>query len=143
MIQPAEEYGEEAKTFVELRLLQRAVKTKLLGVSPQGQLIGSIIHPAGNIAEFLLLQGLGRCVDFHATLVGSDMANLRAAEQKAKEDKSRLWKTHVKKVKDSANSFDAVVSRIVNADSIFVRTKTGQEKKLNLSSVRQPKYVSS
>ncbi|TGZ78283.1 hypothetical protein EX30DRAFT_322656 [Ascodesmis nigricans] len=139
VIFPAEEYGDEAKGFVEIRLLQRTVKVKLLGTSPQGQLIGSIIHPAGNIAEFVLLQGLGRCVDFHATLIGPDMAHLRAAEQKAKDDKLRLWKAHVKKVQNSGNSFDAVVSRIVNADSIFVRTKAGQEKKLNLSSVRQPK----
>ena len=36
--QPAEEYGNEARTFVEQRLLQRQVKIKIVGASPQGHL---------------------------------------------------------------------------------------------------------
>ncbi|KAI5791855.1 hypothetical protein EDC01DRAFT_788255 [Geopyxis carbonaria] len=139
LIQPGEEYGEEAKEFIELRLLQRSVKVTLLGVSPQGQMIGTIGHPAGNIAEFLLVQGLARCADFHSTMLGPAMAILRAAEANAKQNKLRLWKQHVVKQKDSSNSFEATVSRVMNADTLFVRNKAGVEKKINLSSVRQPK----
>ena len=53
--QPAEEYGNEARKFVEERLLQRNVKLDILGLSPQNQLIASVKHPRnGTIAKFLL-----------------------------------------------------------------------------------------
>ena len=137
---PGEQYGDEAKEFVELRLLQRSVNVELLGVSPQGQLIGNVVHAqAGNIVEFLLLQGLGRCVDFHSSLLGPYMATLRQAEKNAKDDQLRLWKSHVKKVANSANSFEAQVGRVISADTLILRNKAGTERKINLSSVRQPK----
>lgn len=139
-VQQGEEYGDEARIFVEERLLQRSVKVDLLGINPNRQLIGHVIHPAGNIAELILQQGFGRCVDFHSTLIGADMSRLRAAEKIAKDNKVRLFKAHVNKQKDSANNFEATVSRVNNADTLFVRTKAGVEKKINLSSVRQPKY---
>ncbi|CUS08392.1 unnamed protein product [Tuber aestivum] len=137
--QLAEEYGEQAKSFVESRLLQRSVDVTLLDLSPQSQFIGNVIHPqSGNIAEALLKQGLGRCQDFHSTMIGSSMVRLRAAEKHARENRLHLWKDHVVKVPTS-NPRDAIVTRIVNADTIFVRNKAGVEKKINLSSVRQPK----
>lgn len=140
-IQPAEEYGFEAKEFVELRLLQRTVKVNLLGTTQTGQVIGTILHPAGNIAEFILLEGYGRCVDNHSTMIGSDMVHYRKAEQKAKDDQKRVWKGHVKQKRD-ASGVEAVVSRVTNAEIIYVRNKAGQEKKVSLSSIRQPKYGS-
>lgn len=138
---PGEEYGDEAKEYVELRLLQRTVTVELLGVSPQGQLIGNVVHSvAGNIVEFLLLQGLGKCMDFHSSLLGPYMATLRQAEKQAKDKQLRLWKGLVKKAPSAANTFEGQVSRIINADTIVVRNKAGAERKLSLSSVRQPKY---
>jgi len=136
-----EEFGEEAKSFVEFRLLQRTVHVELLGLTPQSQLIGIISHGRGNIAEHLLLEGLARCDDFHSTLLGARMARLRAAEKRAKEERLRMWKGHVVKKLDNTNSFDAVVSRIIWADQLIIRNKAGQEKKISLSSVRGPKYV--
>lgn len=134
-----EEFGDEAKAFVENRLLQRTVHVKPLGVTPQSQLIGTIVHPRGNIAEHLLAEGLARCDDFHSTLLGAQMSKLRAAEQKAKNGRLRLFKGYVVKQIDSTNSYDAVVLRIIFADQLIVRNKAGQEKKLSLSSVRGPK----
>jgi staphylococcal nuclease domain-containing protein 1 len=139
MVHPGEEYGDEAKEYVESRLLQRTIHIGLLGVNPQGLMVGSIVHPAGNIAELLLQEGLARCVDFHSSFLGPAMARLRAAEKYAKENQFRIFKAHVVKKKDSNSEFDAVVSRIMNADTIFVRNKAGVEKKLNLSSIRAPK----
>ncbi|KAI2639261.1 tudor domain-containing protein [Xylaria nigripes] len=136
--QPAEEFGNEARQFVEQRLLQRSVKVELVGISPQGQLIASLIHPRGSIAEFLLADGLARCNDFHSTLLGSKMAALRAAEQRAQASKLRLHKDHVAKVAGGAAT-DMIVSKIMSADTIFVRTKTGDEKRISLSSVRGPR----
>ncbi|KAI6089292.1 hypothetical protein F4821DRAFT_268462 [Hypoxylon rubiginosum] len=136
--QPAEEFGNEARAFVEQRLLQRDVKVEIVGTSPQGQLIASILHPRGSIAEFLLADGLARCNDFHSTLLGSKMAPLRAAEKKAQGAKLRLHKDHVAK-EGAGSSSDMIVSKIQGADAIFVRTKTGAEKRINLSSVRGPR----
>jgi staphylococcal nuclease domain-containing protein 1 len=139
LVYPGEEFGDAAKEYVEARLLQRTVHVGLLGVSPQGQMVGSVVHPAGNIAELLLAQGFARCVDFHSNFLGPAMARLRDAEKHAKENQLRLFKSHVVKKRDTGSDFDAVVSRVMNADTLYVRNKAGVEKKLNLSSVRQPK----
>ncbi|KAI0162014.1 tudor domain-containing protein [Xylariaceae sp. FL1272] len=136
--QPAEEFGNEARQYVETRLLQRSVKVELVGISQQGQLIASLIHPRGSIAEFLLADGLARCNDVHSTLLGSKMAALRAAEKKAQAGKLRLHKDHVAKAGGGGTS-DMVVSRVFSADTIFVRTKSGDEKRISLSSVRGPR----
>ncbi|KAH9884162.1 tudor domain-containing protein [Xylariomycetidae sp. FL2044] len=135
--QPSEEFGNEARQYVEARLLQRDVKVEMVGVSPQGQLVASVLHPRGSIAEFLLADGLARCNDFHSTMLGSKMAPLRAAEKKAQIGKLRLHKDHVAKA--AGNASDMIVSKIMGADTIFVRTKNGDEKRISLSSVRGPR----
>ncbi|KAK4236747.1 nuclease domain-containing protein 1 [Achaetomium macrosporum] len=136
--QSAEEFGNEARAFVEQRLLQRQVKIKIVGASPQGQLVASVLHPRGNIAEFLLKEGLARCNDFHSTMLGSDMAALRAAEKEAQTARRRLHKGYVGKTTDSKES-DATVTKIIGADTIIVRNKAGEEKRISLSSVRGPR----
>lgn len=138
--QPAEPFGDEAHQFVEARLLQRKVKASLLGVTPQGQLIGTVLHPNGNIAKFLLEAGLARCFDHHSTLLGAEMASFRQAEKVAKDGRRGLFTGHVaSKGPAGAADTDYVVSRILNADTIFLRNKAGTEKKVSLSSIRQPK----
>lgn len=136
--QPAEEFGNEARAYVEARLLQRDVKIEMVGVSPQGQLVGHVLHPRGSIAEFLLADGLARCNDFHSTMLGEKMAALRAAEKKAQIGKLRLHKNSTVKATETSAS-DMIVSKIVSADIISVRTKSGEEKQVSLSSVRGPR----
>ncbi|KAH7316601.1 hypothetical protein B0I35DRAFT_433503 [Stachybotrys elegans] len=137
-VQPAEEYGNEARAFVETRLLQRAVKVEIVGASPQGQLVANVIHPRGNIAIFLLQDGLARCNDFHSTMLGEKMAALRAAEKQAQSKKLRLHKHHVAKAE--GGNQDMIVSKIIGADTILVRNKTGNaEKKISISSIRGPR----
>ncbi|KAL0937382.1 tudor domain-containing protein [Colletotrichum truncatum] len=138
--QPAEEFGNEAKSFVEERLLQRRVKVDIVGASAQGQLVASLIHPNGNknIAEFLLQEGLARCNDFHSTMLGEKMATLRAAEKAAQSKKLRLHQHHVAKADGSQS--DMIVAKVIGADIIIVRNKAGTtEKRINLSSVRGPR----
>ena len=73
-VQPAEEFGNESKRFVEDRLLQRNVKVVVLGLSPQNQLIADVQHYInGTISKHILDAGLARCTDHHSTLLGSDM----------------------------------------------------------------------
>lgn len=136
--QPAEEHGNEAKAFVESRLLQRLVKVEIVGASPQGQLVANVIHPRGNIAVFLLQEGLARCNDFHSTMLGEKMAPLRAAERQAQGQKLRLHKHHVAKA--AGGNKEMTVVKILGADTILVRNKNGDvEKRINFSSVRGPR----
>ncbi|KAH9826566.1 putative transcription factor [Teratosphaeria destructans] len=140
--QPAEPYGNEAQSFVEDRLLQRGVTVRLLGVSPNNVLVGEVRHPVGNIAEFLLAEGLARCVDHHSTWLGAEMGKLRQAERKAKEQQKGMFRgqTAQKSAAATGGEQEAVVSRVQNAETLFVRNnRTGAEKRINLSSVRQPK----
>ncbi|KAK4502957.1 hypothetical protein PRZ48_006384 [Zasmidium cellare] len=136
--QPAESYGNEAQAFVEERLLQRGVQVRILGVSPNNLLVGEVRHPVGNIAEFLLKEGLARCVDHHSTWLGAEMGKLRQAERFAKEKQLGLFQSVAPK-RTGGSEQEAVVSRVFSADTIFIRNKAGQEKRINLSSVRQPK----
>jgi len=137
--QPAEPYGEEAQQFVETRLLQRNVKVDVLVVSPQNQLVGAVKHPNGGIAEFVLKAGLARCTDFHSTILGGDMAALRQAEKYAKDHKLGLFKGHVAPKGSASSDVEAIVTRVQSADTIYLRNKSGGEKRVNLSSIRQPK----
>ncbi|PNS19064.1 Acid phosphatase [Sphaceloma murrayae] len=137
--QPAEPYGPEALSFIESRLHQRGVQVKLLGVSPNGQLVGEIRHPVqGSIAEHILREGLARCVDHHSTMLGSDMGKLRQAERQARDARKGLFHS-VASNKGSAGEIEASVSRVFSADTLFLRNRAGLDKRVNLSSVRQPK----
>ena len=136
---PAEPYGTEAHQFVEGRLHQRKCAIQLLGVTPQRQLVGHVIHPRGNIAKFLLEAGLARCHDQHVTLLGNDMASFRKAETQAKNSRKGLFTGSAASKGGGAVEAEFTVSRVLNADTIFLRTRAGDEKRINLSSVRQPK----
>ncbi|KAA8647033.1 hypothetical protein EYZ11_005272 [Aspergillus tanneri] len=139
--QPAEPYGDESQQFVESRILQRKVQVSLLGITPQGQLIATVLHPNGNIAKFLLEAGLARCHDLHTPLLGANMAVFRRAEKVAKDDRKGLFTGLVAPKGPAGGTVDQdyIVSRVLNADTLFIRNKAGEEKKISLSSIRQPK----
>jgi staphylococcal nuclease domain-containing protein 1 len=136
---PAEPFGTEAHAFVEERLRQRKVAVELLGVTPQNQLIAHVLHPKGNIAKFLLDAGLARSNDQHVTLLGTEMAQFRQAETAAKNSRKGVF-TGVSASKAAGpQDADFVVSRVLNAETVFIRTRAGDERKVTLSSIRQPK----
>jgi staphylococcal nuclease domain-containing protein 1 len=137
--QPAEPYGDEAQQFVESRILQRKVQVSLLGVTPQGQLIATVLHPNGNVAKFLLEAGLARCHDLHSALLGANMATFRRAEKAAKDARNGIFTGLVAPQGPAGGAEDYIVSRVLNADTLFLRNKAGEEKKISLSSIRQPK----
>ncbi|KAF2748085.1 hypothetical protein M011DRAFT_493974 [Sporormia fimetaria CBS 119925] len=138
--QPAEPFGEDAQQFVETRLLQRTITLNVLGVSPNGQLVATVKHPMqGNIAPFILKAGLARCTDHHTTMLGQEMSVLRQAERAAREARQGLFQGQAVQKTSSGNEMEAIVSRVQSADTIFLRSKSGSERRINLSSVRQPK----
>ncbi|XP_071791896.1 staphylococcal nuclease domain-containing protein 1-like isoform X2 [Asterias amurensis] len=136
-----EPFAGEAKYFTESRLLQRDVKIILEGVSNQNYL-GSVMHPKGNIAEFLLGEGLARCVDWSIATVTSGADKLRAAEKKAKEKKLRIWKDYKSNavVLDIAEkTYTGKVVEVINADALVLKTAAGDYRKVTLSSIRPPR----
>lgn len=137
--QAAEPFGEESQQFVESRMLQRNAQIQVLGLSPQNQIVASVKHPnQGTIAPHILKAGLAKCTDFHTTLLGQEMGALRQAEREAKTNRVGVYRGHV--AAKAGKESEAVVSRILSADTIFLRSsKTGDDRRINLSSVRQPK----
>ncbi|TPX77305.1 hypothetical protein CcCBS67573_g01422 [Chytriomyces confervae] len=141
-----EPFSQEAKYFVESRLLQRDVSVVLEGVSPNGTFNASLIHKVGgSIAEALLMEGYASVVSWQAAMVSGGADKLKAAEAKAKEKKLRLWKSFVAKPVGakgaSLTDYDAIVTRINGADSISVvpvSKPNSPERKLFLASVRGP-----
>ena len=173
----SEPSGDEARNFTETRLLQRNVHIQLISLPPVPLsaassaptfFIGHVLHPAGNIAQLLVQNGLARCVDQHAALLGAEgMAGLRNAEKNAKAARLGIWSSlpaapimptranGVNGANGAANGnsahltssgiekqFEGIVSRIWSADSLSVRQGKhgdGSEVKVFLASVRQPR----
>lgn len=80
-----EPYAEEAKYFVETRLLQcLAPLTVYLEGLNGNNFVGSVHHPNGNIAEALLVEGLAKVVNWTIANVTGGPAAYRAAEAKVK-----------------------------------------------------------
>lgn len=144
----SEPFGEEAKFFVESRLLQRNIRVTLLSV-PQPVtaptpfaatasaapapppptatvFIGKALHPVGDIAQFLLAAGLARCVDWHAGMLASHggMEKYRQAERTAKDKRLNLWRDY----QPPATSATALSSQPVAArtfDAVVSRIISG------------------
>jgi len=136
-----EPYAAEAKYFTDSRLLQRDIQIVLEGVSNQN-FLGSVIHPAGNIAELLLKEGFARCVDWSMGVLSGDHDKYRQAERSAKERQLRIWKDYVPStaaidIKDK--EFTGKVLEVVNGDAIVVKKPSGEAKKIFFSSLRPPR----
>eukprot|EP00118_Oscarella_pearsei_P025078 m.307457 g.307457 ORF g.307457 m.307457 type:complete len:902 (+) comp42308_c0_seq1:69-2774(+) len=137
----AEPFAEEAKFFTESRLLQKDVKVVIEGVSNQN-VIGTVLHPAGNISEFLLREGFGYCVEWSIRVVTQGREKLRAAEKLAKEKQLRRWKGYQmpkENVIVGDKEFVGKVVEVVNADGIVVKLSDGQTRKFFLSSLKPPR----
>jgi staphylococcal nuclease domain-containing protein 1 len=164
----SEPLGEEGKYFTETRLLHRAVKATLLslpgstaaspfqanGAPPTASIfIGTVLHPAGNVAEFLVAAGLARVVDWHAGMLSAQpgaMERLRAAERAAKEQRLGLYAagagapstagtSGARPGPASARAFEGTVIRAWTGDQVSIADTQGVERRVQLSSVRGPK----
>lgn len=139
-----ETFENEAKFFVESRLLQRDVQIILEGVS-NNNIVGTVLHPNGNIAEILLREGFARCVDWSMTMVSQGPEIYRAAEKVAKDKRQRLWKDFSPSgptIDSKEKNFTGKVMEVVNSDSLVLKLGDGSYKKCFLASVRPPKIDS-
>lgn len=142
----SEPFAEEAKQFVESRLLQRDVKVVLEGVANQtnGILLGTVHHPNGNISEFLLKEGLAKCVDWSMGVVSGGAQKYREAEKSAKLAKAKLWKNYTQAQSngdESSRNLTGKVVECVNGDGLIVKLQDGTFKKIFLSSIRPPRLA--
>ncbi|CAF3045934.1 unnamed protein product [Rotaria sp. Silwood2] len=156
-------FAEEAKQYVDTRLLQRQVKVILDGVNNQN-LVGTLLHPNGNIGLHLLKEGLAKCVDWSLTLLQQGWREkYRATEKYAKDNRLRIWKNYVpqpghvdndnnassdagsaasngKPNDPSLKGYQAKVLEVINGDALTIRDlRDNKIKKIYLSSVRAPR----
>lgn len=116
------------------------------------KILALVLHPAGNVAEHLVANGLARVVDWHAGMLasGGAMERLRAAERNAKEKRLYLYSnlltaastanSNGSATKGTSQDFDASVVRVWSGDLLSVVLKDGgKEQRIQLSSVRAPK----
>ncbi|GAA5996660.1 uncharacterized protein JCM10292_003121 [Rhodotorula paludigena] len=157
-----EEFGDEARFFVESRLLQRLIKITLLSLptptpapgsaqsaAPQqvNLFLGTVHHPAGNIAALLMSVGLARIVDWHAGFLASSptptmMSELRRGEAEARANRRGLYKDAQPAGPSAAalKGFNATCVRVWGADMLsIVKDGDPAERRVQLASVRQPR----
>jgi len=137
-------YAEEAKFFVESRLLQRDVEI-ILESHTNNNFVGTVVHPRGNIAEALLKEGFARCVDWSIASMKTGADKLRLAEKAAKEARIRIWKDYQAtgpQISGKEKEYTATVVEVVNGDALIVKTADGTVKKVFLASIRPPREQS-
>jgi staphylococcal nuclease domain-containing protein 1 len=146
----SEPFAEEARQFVTTRLMQRELDISLFGVDKSGQLaVGTIHHPAGNIAAELLKNGLGRMTDWSVRLLpAGDVPALRVAENAAKRMRVRVWHSYAAPVLHSASEIAGTVVEVLSGDTLLVLpdgknyTSDGDLMKVSLASLRAPRLGS-
>lgn len=141
--QPAEPFAEEAKFFVESRLLHREVELHFASVDKFGNALCTVGHSAGSIAIELVKNGLGRVAEPGMTNVDPAHATkLRQAEKQAKAAKLRYWRGYEAPKVSGDREYDVVVVEALSGDQIAVQ-RWGDEKapetRIALSSVRAPR----
>lgn len=136
-----EPFAAEAKFFTESRLLQRDVQIILESCQNQN-ILGTILHPNGNITELLLKEGFAHCVDWSMAVYTQGSEKLRAGERSAKERKVRIWRDYVAptaNLDQKDRQFVAKVMQVMNADAVVVKMNSGEHKTIHLSSIRPPR----
>eukprot|EP00288_Rhodomonas_lens_P017705 CAMPEP_0177709398 /NCGR_PEP_ID=MMETSP0484_2-20121128/10781_1 /TAXON_ID=354590 /ORGANISM="Rhodomonas lens, Strain RHODO" /LENGTH=894 /DNA_ID=CAMNT_0019221011 /DNA_START=35 /DNA_END=2719 /DNA_ORIENTATION=+ len=139
-----EAFAQEAKYFMESRLLNREVSVVLEGVDKYNNFYGSILHPQFNISVELLKVGLAKVVDWSAKFT-KDPELLYKAERLAKERRQRIWKDYVAPVRSagaaSAAEFVGKVAEVISGDFLVVKDSAMPpvEHRIALSSIRTPK----
>lgn len=135
------EFGDEAKFFVEVRLLQKDVEVTLEGVLSNNKtpsFFGTIHHPAGEIAVELVKQGFATCQNRSMKYLEGSADKLRAAERQAKEKKLRKWQSYTHTGPEIAEKeIVGTVIEIVREEALLLKTSHNDKpKKIFLSNIK-------
>jgi len=143
----SEPFAEEAKQFVEARLLHRELKISLHGTDKSGVCaVGTVQHPRGNIGVELLKNGLARVSDWSSRMMNPlDLPAFRVAENTAKRTNLKVWHAYSPPELSGASEIIGTVLEVLTGDTVSVlpageaydsETKL---KKVSLASVRSPR----
>jgi len=143
----SEEFADEARTFAELRVLQRELDIVLYGTDKSGVCgVGSIIHPKGNIAVELLKNGLARMSDWSLRMMpSSEVPALRTVENGAKRSKVGIWHSYVPPKLSGDSEITGTVVEVLSGDSVNIlpdgAVYDSEDKlvKISLASIRSPR----
>ena len=144
---PAEPLSHEARQFTLLRLLQRELPISLIGTDKSGTCaVGTVHHPAGNIAVELLKVGLARLTDWSVRLMSpAAVPALRVAENAAKRASLGVWVDYAPPTLQSASEIVGTVVEVSSGDTLLILPKdklfSSDEDlvRMSLASVRAPR----
>lgn len=143
----SEEFADEARTFAELRILQRELDIVLYGTDKSGACgVGSILHPRGNIAVELLKNGLAKMSDWSLRLMpSSEVPALRTAENGAKQSRLRVWQSYQPQQLSGVSQIIGTVVEVLTGDTVNIlpdgEVYDSEDKlfKISLASIRAPR----
>jgi len=143
----SEPFADEAKQFVEARLLHRELKISLHGTDKSGVCaVGTVNHPRGNIGVELLKRGLARVSDWSSRLMNPlDLPAFRVAENTAKRTNLGVWHAYSPPQLAGASEIIGTAVEVLTGDTIGI-LPAGEDydsetklKKVSLASVRSPR----
>uniref|UniRef100_A0A7S4QIP3 Uncharacterized protein n=5 Tax=Ditylum brightwellii TaxID=49249 RepID=A0A7S4QIP3_9STRA len=143
----SEPFADEARQFVEVRLLNRELRISLHGTDKSETCaVGTVHHPKGNIAVELLKRGLGRVTDWTVRLMNPmDVPALRVAENNAKRTNLKVWHDYEPPKLSGAAEIQGTVVEILTGDTVLILPDgetfddDSKLKKVSLASVRCPR----
>jgi len=147
---PQEEFSVEARQFVTTRLLQRELPVSFVGTDKSGvNVVGTVYHPAGNIAAELLKAGLARMTDWSVRMMpAGEVPPLRVAENTAKRTHTGIWHSYAPAVLTSASSMQGTVVEVQSGDTLLIlpsgKVYSSDDVlfKVSLASIRAPRVGS-
>lgn len=145
-----EAFAQEARNFVTNRLLQRELSVTLLGTDKNGiNVVGTVHHPAGNIAVELLKVGYARMAEWSVRLMApAEVPALRVAENTAKRTAVGLWQSYAPPILSSAAQIRGTVIEVVSGDTVLIlpdgKAYNSEDVlvKVSLASMRAPRMGS-
>jgi len=142
-----EAFAMEARHNTMKRMLNRDVVLHFGAVDSYGNFMGRVEYPEGNISEVLLGMGLARMVDRSLDAVEPKyIHSMRAAENRAKSDRLRLWKGWAPATVSGESAFEGTVSEVPSGDTVVVTVEKGtpsapevEHRRVTLASIRAPR----
>lgn len=143
----SEHLANEARTFANLRILQRELDIVLYGTDKSGVCgVGSILHPKGNIAVELIKNGLAKMSDWSLRMMKpGDVPALRIAENDAKRTNAGVWHSYAPPQLTGASEVVGTVIEVLTGDTVNILPDGvvyDSEKslvKISLASIRAPR----
>lgn len=140
-----EPFALQSKLFAEMRLLNRRLELAVQGLSSgrgESMLLGTVLHPRGNITVEIVKAGLAKVADWTLAMLPKEgVISLREAENDAKRNRRGIWVGYISPQPPSVcRTFEATVIEVVSGDTVMVLEKgSNVERRVTFSSIRVPR----